>query len=135
MFYEADCFSKLRNPYIPVTAEDASVAQLRQRLLVGPGSEERRKVGEDVREVILHEMSGKELWLDDGEDAGKMKRYLQLLCADITRERARVGGDWAVASAVPALFGREWREYLRCIISSCFLCIKMIDLDLFLIMT
>ena len=51
MFYEGDCFGQLRNPYIPVRAEDASLAQLRQKLLSGPGLEERREVCVANREV------------------------------------------------------------------------------------
>ena len=51
VFYEADCFGQLRNPYIPVTAEDATLSQLRQKLLSGPGLEERREVVTAMREV------------------------------------------------------------------------------------
>ena len=53
VFYEADCFGQLRNPYIPVTAEDATLAQLRQKLLSGPGLDERREVCLGIREVMM----------------------------------------------------------------------------------
>ena len=53
VFYEADCFGQLRNPYIPVTAEDATLSQLRQKLLSGPGLEERREAVSATREVII----------------------------------------------------------------------------------
>ena len=53
VFYEADCFGQLRNPYIPVTAEDATLAQLRQKLLSGPGLDERRDVCLGIREVMM----------------------------------------------------------------------------------
>ena len=53
VFYEADCFGQLRNPYIPVTAEDATLAQLRQKLLSGPGLDERREVCLENREVMM----------------------------------------------------------------------------------
>ena len=59
-------------------------------------------------------MSGeKKLEFDDSDDAMLMKKYLQLQCEDIARERDRVGGAWAVASAVPALLDREWRRHIR----------------------
>ena len=54
VFYEADCFGQLRNPYIPVTAEDATLSQLRQKLLSGPGLEERREVVTAMREVSIN---------------------------------------------------------------------------------
>ena len=95
-----------------MTAEDATLSQLRQKLLSGPGLEERRETIIEVSDVF-DKLRSEELRLDDGEDARRMKRYLQLLCEDITRERARVGGDWAVASALPVLMGREWRQFIR----------------------
>ena len=59
-------------------------------------------------------MSGeKKLEFDDSDDAMLMKKYLRLQCEDIARERDRVGGAWAVASAVPALLDREWRRHIR----------------------
>ena len=44
VYYEGDCFSGLRNPYIPADVENPSMAQMRQRMLVGEGVEERREV-------------------------------------------------------------------------------------------
>ena len=59
-------------------------------------------------------MSGeKKLEFNDSEDAMLMKNYLRLLCADIASERDRVGGDWALASAVPALLDKQWRRHIR----------------------
>ena len=42
----------------------------------------------------------KELYLD----------YYQLMCEDIRREKARIGGDWAVAYSV---FTRGMRDVVR----------------------
>ena len=44
VYYEADCFFFLRNPYIPADVENPSLAQTMQRMLVGEGLEERREV-------------------------------------------------------------------------------------------
>ena len=44
VYYEGDCFFGLRNPYIPADVENPSLAQTRQRMLVGEGLEERREV-------------------------------------------------------------------------------------------
>ena len=65
-------------------------------------------------------MSGeKKLKFDDSDDAMLMRKYLRLQCEDIARERDRVGGDWAVASAVPALLDREWRRHIRSVSEHC----------------
>ena len=72
------------------------------------------KLADDDIQVFMGVMSGeKKLEFDNGEDAMLMKNYLRLLCADIARERDRVGGDWALASAVPALLDRQWRRHIR----------------------
>ena len=45
VYYEGDCFAGLRNPYIPLDVENPSLAQIRQKELVGEGIEERRELG------------------------------------------------------------------------------------------
>ena len=35
VYYEADCFLHLKNPYIPLTAENPTLAQIRQKILKG----------------------------------------------------------------------------------------------------
>ena len=72
VFYEADCFGQLRNPYIPVTAEDATLSQLRQKLLSGPGLEERREVVTAMREVSINVL----MYNSDGTYLMMIIRYL-----------------------------------------------------------
>ena len=72
VFYEADCFGQLRNPYIPVTAEDATLSQLRQKLLSGPGLEERRAVVTAMREVSINVL----MYNSDGTYLMMIIRYL-----------------------------------------------------------
>ena len=43
VYYEADCFFGLRNPYIPPDVENPTMAQGRQRKLVGEGAAERKQ--------------------------------------------------------------------------------------------
>ena len=33
VYYEADCFANLKNPYIPLDAKDPSLAQMKQKKL------------------------------------------------------------------------------------------------------
>ena len=35
VYYEADCFDKIKNPYVPLDAEDPSMAQIKQKPLKG----------------------------------------------------------------------------------------------------
>merc|ERR550517_1516682 len=41
VYYEADCFCQLRNPYIPPDVANPTLQQMLQRNLTGPGREER----------------------------------------------------------------------------------------------
>merc|ERR1719219_1703015 len=40
VYYEADCFGACRNPYVPLDAENPSMAQMYQKPLRGQGDEE-----------------------------------------------------------------------------------------------
>ena len=87
-------------------ALDPSMAQFQQRPLKGKGLQRRREAIEKVLTAgkILRATPkahiDKELYLD----------YYQLKCEDITREKARIGGDWAVAYSV---FTRGMRDVIR----------------------
>ena len=104
VYYEGDCFFSLRNPYIPANVEGASAAQLKQRKLVGEGAAERGAVvaraGEEWKK-----------WMDNGEwEVAAMEAGYREMCRDIARERARLGGDWAVAGF---LHSRTIRDLAR----------------------
>ena len=53
VYYEGDCFFSLRNPYVPADVSEPSLAQMKQRKLVGEGSEERRQIGETFRKEFI----------------------------------------------------------------------------------
>ena len=58
VYYEGDCFTGLRNPYIPADVENPSMAQMRQRMLVGEGMEERREVCyKGIKQWEVHNLS------------------------------------------------------------------------------
>ena len=103
VYYEADCFAILKNPYIPLDVDNPSLAQIHQATLKGPGMEERKVIIERFRNLGFN-YSG-EVMMD----------YYQHLAADIAREKARVGGDWAVAAV---LLKRENRDQLRWVLYS-----------------
>ena len=106
VYYDTDCFVELRNPFIPREVPDPTMAQLRQRPLVGEGSEERREVCQKVGKAWRRLLKGEETkadWL-------VFEKYLELLCEDIRSQRERIGGDWAVAGCVTH---RRMRDIVR----------------------
>ena len=102
VYYEADCFGSMKNPYISLEVENPSLAQIHQATLKGPGMEERKVVIERFRNLGF------------SYDGAVMMDYYQHLAADIAREKARVGGDWTVAAV---LLKRENRDQLRWVLS------------------
>jgi len=103
VFYEADCFTTCRNPFIKVDSPNMLMGQFSQRPLIGDGIEERREVCNKVLEVFGDILQGK---------AGfeEMEEYFGLMCEDIQRQRARIGGDWVVTGMVPS---RGLRDFCR----------------------
>lgn len=104
VYYEGDCFSGLRNPYIPPDVENPSLAQMNQKMLVGEGIEERREVCHQGVKQFEALMKG------DGYEVEPMKAFYREMCRDIKRERARIGGDWAIATVISS---RSLRDLVR----------------------
>jgi len=95
VYYEADCFFGLRNPYIPPNIkENPSIATRLQRKLVGEGAEERKKMSRAMQGDWFAMMKGEE-WNRETMEEGMRQMY-----RDIARERARLGGDWAIAGVI-----------------------------------
>ena len=94
VYYEGDCFFNLKNPYIPPDVENPSVAQVKQRKLVGEGVLERREICNQAVRQWESKMAGKEY-----DEAAEEAMYKEM-CKDIARTRARIGGDWAIATVL-----------------------------------
>ena len=104
VFYEGDCFFGLRNPYIPSDVPEASMAQFKQKKLVGEGAKERQEIGVRVNNEFMKMFSG-EVW-----DDAVMEEAYKEMCSNIRQERARMGGDWAVCCV---LLTRKIRDIVR----------------------
>ena len=104
VYYEGDCFFGLKNPYIPSDVENPSLAQVKQRKLVGEGEAERKKMVEAVMGEWTAMMKG-ESW-----ENGVVLEGMREMFKDIARERARLGGDWTIAGV---LFSSKMREIAR----------------------
>merc|ERR1719320_1584549 len=104
VYYEADCFGSLRNPYVPLDVADPSMGQMYQKILKGPGMEERLALMKRLGPVWDNLMTGKEY------DKEAMLEYYRHLAADIAREKTRIGGDFAIAHV---LLSAEVRAAVR----------------------
>ena len=98
-----DCFFSHLNPYIPPEAKEPTLASLKQNFLKGVSQE--RIDATSYAETEFMTM------LDGGEyDMEKICRCYSAMAKDILSERKRLGGDWAIAQAVPS---RVLRDHLR----------------------
>ena len=104
VYYEEDCFSHLRNPYIPLEAENPTMEQEYQRNLTGQGREERQEVCKKSGEAFEKLIRKKKLSQTDEE---YLDKQYSLLCEDIARERLRIGGDWAIAGVILTKHDRD----------------------------
>ena len=59
----------------------------------------------------MKHMKGEDVDFHDDENSVKLHKLFELMCEDIKKERKRVGGDWAIASAM--LFDRKMRQIIR----------------------
>ena len=104
VYYEADCFKKLSNPYVPLSEDNPSLAHIKQKILKGPGAEERKAMIERTNNLWSDMMAGKEFSME------LMLEFYEHMALDIKREKERIGGDFAIATFIPT---REARDHLR----------------------
>ena len=109
VYYEADCFGGLKNPYVPLNVDNPTMAQIHQKTLKGPGMEERKAMIQRTMAVWGDLMAGRDF------DKELMLEYYEHLALDIKREKKRIGGSFAIATVV---FNRMSRDRLRKILGS-----------------
>ena len=68
-----------------------------QRNLTGPGREEREEVVGKVEPLMEKTRSKEKL---SQEETEVVEKFFELICGDISRERDRVGGNWAIAGTI-----------------------------------
>jgi len=104
VYYEADCFGGCKNPYVPLDAENPSMAQIYQKPLRGQGTEERKAVVKKVQATWGDMMGGKDY------DKEALREYYSLMAEDIGKEKKRIGGDFAIAHV---LLTADFRALMR----------------------
>ena len=83
VFYEGDCFWSLRNPYIPPNVPEPSLAQVKQRKLVGEGAEERQEMANKKNKAMLGLFGSNE----NDDDKGLIEEGYRMMCANIRSGR------------------------------------------------
>merc|ERR1712013_273498 len=91
VYYEADCFMGLKNPYVPLDVANPSMAQMHQKVLKGPGMEERKTAVKNMQNVWGDLMANKDY------DKEVMMEFYRHMAGDIATEKKRIGGDFAIA--------------------------------------
>ena len=124
VYYEADTFRRMVNPFIALDLDNPSMAITKQKKLNGKtlkavlknileniyvldsgrGAKERSEVIREVNSEWASMMQG----LDFNIKA--VKSFYRELAMDIKTQKQRIGGDWAVAHVV---FRREIRDMMR----------------------
>ena len=103
VYYEADCFMNHLNPYVPIESDEPTLAMMSQKSLRGVS----QKRIDTVADGVTHFFAMGEGKDYDFEKLGEM--YLSM-AEDVDKEQKRIGGDFAVAQAVPT---RKMRDYIR----------------------
>merc|ERR1711874_925321 len=88
----------------PADVAQPSFAQFMQKPVRGAGLQERQGILSKMFIEGDHFMKGEEY------DEQVMLDYVEKQVEDLRMQRARIGGDWAVASVVQT---RRWRDYAR----------------------
>ena len=103
VYYEADAFMNHLNPYVPIESDEPTLAMMSQKLLRGV-SQQRIDL---VADGMIHFFS-----MGDGKsyDFEKLGDMYLCMAEDVDREQKRIGGDFAVAQAVPT---RKMRDLIR----------------------
>ena len=109
VYYEADCFAALKNPFVPLTVADPSMAQMHQKVLKGPGMKERQAMMGGVRDVWSDMLQGKDY------DRELFNEFYTVMARDLLSQKERIGGDWAIAMV---LMTADIRALLRSLLIS-----------------
>ena len=107
VYYDGDAFLAGVNPYTPADSDEPTLATQEQHPLLGPGMHARQDVVQGFGEqfnAILGDFSQ--------VNEENVQNFFSSLANDIRTERARLGGDWVVAFAIPDIQSRDILKHL-----------------------
>ena len=103
VYFEADAFMLHVNPYVPIDVDDPSLATASQNFLNGV-SQERIDLIADGMTPFMNLVEGKEY------DEEMVAKFYAEVADGVAQEQKRIGGDFAIAQAVPT---RKLRDTIR----------------------
>ena len=104
VYYEVDGFMSLRNPYIPLDAEEPSLATSKQKRIRGTSKED-LSTYEGFYKLMAYDLAKGDLTQQEAAFP-----FFKLMSKDIATEKKKIGGDWVVAFAVPT---RKIRDVIK----------------------
>merc|ERR1719491_2923384 len=105
VYYEADCTASFLNPFVPTDVENPTIAAFSQKPVKGLTREFIDEINEAKRE--FGKRKPEEINFSD------FKSFFGLIAKDVSVQKKRIGGNFAVAHAVN---NQELREYIRQIV-------------------
>jgi len=96
VYYEADCFASMKNPFVDLNSENPTMDQMKQNFLKGKGAAERSAMIKGCSETWGKVMTGER---DENTDKVLVQFY-GAMCEDIKMLKKRIGGNWAIANVV-----------------------------------
>ena len=103
VYYEADAFGSFTNPYVSTDVDEPTLAMFGQKFLKGV-PQDRLDTMAGAQAQFLNMVEGREY------DFDIVAKFYTLMAKDIEREQKRIGGDFAIAQAVPT---RKFRDHIR----------------------
>ena len=94
VYYEADSFAMLKNPFNDLSADNPTMNQVKMKFLKGKGAKERAQLMKSCEKLWQQVMAGAEY------DVQELNKYYIALAEDIKKNKERIGGDWAIAHVI-----------------------------------
>ena len=104
VYYEGDCFIRMKNPYIPLDVKEPSLAHRNQPKVRGLSSED-LSTFPAVEKLYIKDLSKGDLSKQE-----VIIPFLKLLSKDIVSEKKKIGGNWLVTFPVPT---RKMRDVIK----------------------
>ena len=104
VYYEGDCFIRMKNPYIPLDVKEPSLAHRNQPKVRGLSSED-LSTFPAVEKLYIKDLSKGDLSKQE-----VIVPFLKLLSKDIVSEKKKIGGNWLVTFPVPT---RKMRDVIK----------------------
>jgi len=119
VYYEADCFAAMKNPFVDLNTENPTLDHMKQNFLKGKGAKERSAMMNDCFKAWGKVLRGEDF---DKETNRVLIGYYRALAEDIKTQKKRIGGNWAVANVV---FNKLFLQNIREVLGEDLICVHL----------